>query len=54
MTLYLLYAFLIAFVGTGLLFLIKKRYLATPDERRLAEASEYTIVDATPRPENPW
>lgn len=48
MTFYLLVALLIAMVGAGLFFLIKGRYLATDDERRLLEAAKYTIIDTTP------
>ena len=48
MTQYLLYTLLIALVGTELFFFLTKRYLASDDERRLAEAARFTIIDATP------
>ena len=54
MTQYLSYALLIALVGSELFFILTKRYLASDDERRLAEASRYTIIDTTPNGENLW
>lgn len=54
MTQYLSYALLIALLGTELLFVLTKRYLASDDERRLAEAARFMLIDATPEGEDLW
>lgn len=49
MMLYLQYALLIALVGVELSFVLRGPHLRSRDERRLAEAAAYTIIDATPK-----